>query len=99
MPRYIDAERLIQSIQFMNAMCPNEFVCVDIATLVEEQPTADVVEIKHEEWAHLGGDEWCCTGCGYVISTEGSWEHPHKRGHDFCKHCGAKMDGGKDNDD
>lgn len=39
-------------------------------------------------WAHLFGDEWCCTNCGFVISTEGSWEKPEKK---FCEECGAKM--------
>ena len=39
-------------------------------------------------WAHLGGDEWCCTNCGYVISTEGSWEKPDAK---FCEECGADM--------
>lgn len=57
-------------------------------------PSADVVEVKHGRWEHLGGDEWCCTNCGEVISTEGSWEKPTKK---FCNECGAKMDGGADN--
>lgn len=43
------------------------------------------------EWCHLGGDEWCCSECGLVVSTEGSWEHPSKKGYDFCYKCGMKM--------
>ncbi len=46
-------------------------------------------------WAHLGGDEWCCSACGFVITTEGSWDKPIKK---YCEDCGAKMDGG-DNDE
>lgn len=46
------------------------------------------------EWKHLGGDEWLCSNCGYVVWTEGSWEHPLERGKDYCEHCGAKMKGG-----
>ena len=42
------------------------------------------------KWRHLLGDEWCCTHCGYVISTEGSWEKPTAK---FCEECGAKMEG------
>lgn len=45
--------------------------------------------VKHGQWAHLGGDEWCCTECGNVITTEGSWEKPTKK---YCNECGAKMD-------
>ena len=45
------------------------------------------------EWKHLSGDEWLCSECGYVIWTEGSWEHPLERGKDYCEHCGARMKG------
>jgi hypothetical protein len=45
------------------------------------------------EWRHLGGDEWCCTNCGYVVSTEGAWERPKEQGKDYCEHCGADMRG------
>lgn len=44
----------------------------------------------HGRWAHLGGDEWCCSACGFVITTEGSWDKPTKK---YCEDCGAKMDG------
>lgn len=45
----------------------------------------------HTRWAHIGGDEWCCPVCGFVITTEGSWDNPTKK---YCEDCGAKMDGG-----
>ena len=47
--------------------------------------------VVHTRWAHLGGDEWCCPVCGFVITTEGSWDKPTKK---YCEDCGAKMDGG-----
>lgn len=50
----------------------------------------EAVEVIHAHWAHLGGDEWCCSACGEVITTEGSWENPKKK---YCHECGAKMDG------
>lgn len=55
-------------------------------------PAADVAPVVHGRWAHLGGDEWCCTACGFVITTEGSWDKPTKK---YCEDCGAKMDGGE----
>ena len=58
--------------------------------MIADLPTADVAEVKHGEWSHLGGDEWFCTKCGKVISTEGSWEKPTEK---YCSECGAKMDG------
>lgn len=58
---------------------------------VEALPAADVAPVVHTQWAHLGGDEWCCPVCGFVITTEGSWDKPTKK---YCEDCGAKMDGG-----
>lgn len=54
-------------------------------------PAADVAPVVHGRWIHLGGDEWCCSACGFVITTEGSWDKPTKK---YCEDCGAKMDGG-----
>lgn len=51
------------------------------------------------EWKHLKGDEWLCSNCGYVVWTEGSWEHPLERGKDYCEHCGARMKGADDETD
>lgn len=59
--------------------------------LLDEIPAADVAPVVHGRWLHLGGDEWFCSACGFVISTEGSWEKPTKK---YCEDCGAKMDGG-----
>lgn len=57
---------------------------------VESLPAADVAPVVHGRWAHLGGDEWCCSACGFVITTEGSWDKPTKK---HCEDCGARMDG------
>lgn len=61
-----------------------------IRKMVEDIPAADVRPVAYGEWASLGGDEWCCTNCGHVISTEGSWERPCKK---YCEECGADMRG------
>lgn len=58
--------------------------------LIDKCPTIDVVPAVYGRWVHLGGDEWCCSACGFVISTEGSWEKPTKK---YCEDCGAKMEG------
>lgn len=46
--------------------------------------------IVHGRWEHLGGDEWWCSVCGFVLTTEGSWDKPTKK---YCEDCGAKMEG------
>lgn len=62
---------------------------------IEALPAADVAQVVRGRWEHLGGDEWCCSACGFVLTTEGSWDKPTKK---YCEDCGAKMDGGADND-
>ena len=65
-------------------------VLTEVRDRIEAIPSADRPQ---GEWKHLGGDEWLCSECGYVIWTEGSWEHPLERGKDYCEHCGARMKG------
>ena len=55
----------------------------------ENLPAADVAPVVHGRWMHLGGDEWCCPVCGFVITTEGSWDKPAKK---YCEDCGTKME-------
>lgn len=85
MPRYIDAEelkRIISANEWKNDAVP----CV-VRIIIDRIPTADVQEVKKTRWVHLGGDEWCCSNCGDVFNTEGSWNEPTKR---YCENCGAK---------
>lgn len=56
--------------------------------LIADFPAADVAKAVEGRWVHLGGDEWGCSSCGFVISTEGSWDSPRKK---YCEECGAKM--------
>lgn len=65
------------------------------ARALKKIPAADVAPVVRTRWAHLGGDEWCCPVCGFVITTEGSWDKPTKK---YCEDCGAKMDGGADDE-
>lgn len=53
-------------------------LAICIASEIADIPAADVAPVVHGRWKHLGGDEWCCSACGFVITTEGSWEKPTK---------------------
>lgn len=89
--RLIDAE----NTNLLDAIGRNAFKNrQDIIDLINNQPTVDAVPMVHGRWVHLGGDEWCCSACGFVITTEGSWEKPTKK---YCEDCGAKMDEGVEN--
>lgn len=88
MAEYIEREAVIDLI---TRRYENPEICTQEINSI---PDADVAPVVHGRWEHLGGDEWLCTACGFVITTEGSWDKPTKK---YCEDCGAKMDRG-DND-
>ena len=95
MAEYIEREGLMQ-FPIRREHCDkehaNEHFINGIETVLEyaeSLPAADVAPVVHGRWTHLGGDEWCCSGCGFVITTEGSWDKPTKK---YCENCGAKME-------
>ena len=74
-----------------NGTATQQGVCQVLVNLMNVLEAQMEPERKRGKWAHLGGDEWCCSFCGHVIYTEGSWEHPLERGYFYCEHCGAEM--------
>ena len=66
----------------------------NVRDVIRSVPAVDVAPVVYGQWTHLGGDEWFCSVCGFVITTEGSWDKPAKK---YCDDCGAKMDGEEDN--
>lgn len=89
--RYISAEELKHLLNESKYYDTKEGFA--FSNMICECKTADVQEIKHGRWVHLGSDEWCCSECGFVITTEGSWDEPTGK---YCTECGAKMDGEKE---
>lgn len=93
MAEYIDKNATVGILEAMSRSADCE--CIkkqfeNAAKRVSVIPASDVAPVVNGRWAHLGGDEWCCSACGFVISTEGSWDKPTKK---YCEDCGAKMDG------
>lgn len=88
MAEYIDREEYCEK----HCRCSNEY-CDKESCPIWKAPAADVAPVVHGRWAHLGGDEWCCSACGFVITTEGSWDKPTKK---YCEDCGARMGGDDD---
>lgn len=95
MADFIDREALTKRLtRNLNACNPGTFsesCYADAIETVKHFPAADVAPVVHGRWEHLGGDEWFCSVCGFVITTEGSWDNPARK---YCEECGAKMDGG-----
>lgn len=93
MAEYIEREALLREIERRERfMVGDKTISVDaLKRFILNRPAAGVAPVVHTRWAHLGGGEWCCPACGFVITTEGSWDKPTKK---YCEDCGAKMDGG-----
>lgn len=100
MDKYIKADDLLEAIYPVDPENDGSDGCTVVAqpmTLTSEElevmidslPAADVAPVVHGRWEHLGGDEWNCSSCGFVICTYGSWEKPEQK---YCEDCGAKMD-------
>ena len=87
MPEYIEREKVLSKAAPVEGCFSDMISAYDVIVL----PAADVAPVVHSRWAHFGGDEWGCPVCGFVITTEGSWDKPTKK---YCENCGTKMDGG-----
>ena len=87
MPEYIEREKVLSKAAPVEGCFSEMISAYDVILL----PAADVAPVVHSRWAHFGGDEWGCSVCGFVITTEGSWDKPTKK---YCENCGTKMDGG-----
>lgn len=94
MPRYIDAENIRLPKGFFEKVnnVPKFYEWLD------EQPTADVAEVKHGKWLVIdndedelwkGGGHYECSACGYGFSFGGFFEMNTLP---YCPHCGAKME-------
>lgn len=92
MAEYIERKRLLRKFNVDDMMNVNGTLISlrDAREVISSFPAADVAPVVHSRWAHIGGDEWCCPVCGFVITTEGSWDKPTKK---YCEDCGTKMDG------
>lgn len=87
MTEYIEREKVLSKAVPMEGCFSDMISAYDVIML----PAADVAPVVQGKWAHFGGDEWGCPVCGFVITTEGSWDKPTKK---YCENCGTKMDGG-----
>lgn len=106
MARYIDAEKLkselYMKIKQLSLVHPKQEKGVRIAyDIVEEQPTADVQEVKHGKWIKEWRDgfvngkrnyELICPYCNFsYFDNQCGFIVPEH--FNFCPNCGAKMDG------
>lgn len=72
-----------------------------VLRMIEDAPTADVAPVVYGRWIrpHWRNDNYCydCSECGgEAMHRDYQWD---KHGiYPICPNCGAKMDGGVDNE-
>ena len=85
MSRLIDADRALEIVYKRGIAHPNAYYLTNYAMLVlQEEPTADAVEVKHGRWVQqpLNGTHiWRCSKCETIGSPQ--WN--------YCPKCGARM--------
>ena len=103
MSRYIDADKLrkdeISRCHCVPCVGSNDNNYKDLDEVLNEAPTADVVEVRHAEWELIEKEDFIyeirkCSACG----AERFFEEDDKLCN-FCPDCGAKMDGERREDD
>ena len=90
MKKYIDADRLKQTISAnvypvqdaFNSRDYGMFWTGGIEKAIDEQPTADVLEVKHGRWED-DGTAYVCSSCHHGSPNGAKWN--------YCPNCGAKM--------
>ena len=87
MSRYIDADAVLKHFDSAEQIGFGIIETQLAKELIQDAPTADVVEVVHGEWKlnNLNGFKiYDCSNCG--IHMEARWN--------YCPHCGADMRGG-----
>ena len=101
MAEYIEREALLEDLQ---AAVENGgmggMVASALKRYVKRAPTADVVPVRHGRWIeplrlYYGAKQYECSLC----CSDKFWKkHSITEKYPHCPNCGAKMDGGDDND-
>lgn len=101
MAEYIEREALKGAFQDIDAgrrdgwttsLSPEEAADY-LAEYLDDIPAADVQEVRHGKWEEIRDaygqlEGWMCKECGREMKAKVN----------YCPKCGAKMDGGNDND-
>ena len=92
MARYIDADKYKADL-LVGQEYLDEDTLLTATNLLDCQPTADVVEVRHGRWIEdslIDGASFCSL-CGYedyrYDNDRNEW------GSKYCPNCGAEMDG------
>lgn len=96
--RPIDANALFDALydNEFQTFCPLD----EVSDVIAAAPTLDYAPVRHGEWERM--DEYCnhskefrCTSCKQSVFYDHFTRFCE---YDYCPNCGAKMDGGKENE-
>lgn len=99
MAEYIEREALYENAYWhgehpdVSNPFPDGVDAIDIKD-VDDIPAADVAPVRHGLWVKRGC-KWQCTNCKVLMSIDGT---PKENLLNYCPNCGAKMDGGAENE-
>ena len=99
MAEYIEREKLMAEIYRIGGHNLCGWETIGVKALVERQPNADVVEVRHGKWKEMQGeignpfnnqvfdtiDLLVCSICNEIFDVS--------EARNYCPNCGAKMDG------
>lgn len=73
--------------------CPKCGGCGSAVECILAEPAADVAPVVHGRWDSMDGykTRMVCSMCGWDVPEYGKF-------YSYCPNCGAKMDGGVDNE-
>lgn len=104
--RRIDADALKETISKYEFTAPNEMYkhggeCVlnfYMPKIIDDAPTIEAEPVRHGKWECVNDDEnvYMTSCCGGELLLESGTPLKHEM--IFCPYCGARMDGGKNND-
>lgn len=104
--RLIDADVLVFKCKQISTLGWNERVAPaswadaykDFIEDIDDAPTIDAEPAKHGRWVYKNdyiGNTYYCSECGRAVYLD-KYEEPNLTY--YCPCCGAKMDGGDDDD-
>lgn len=96
MTKYVDIDAAKEAVRM--AECDADwdgrrFDAEFIENALDFIPAADVVPVVHGRWNNMDGYKTrkVCSECGWDVPEYGKF-------YSYCPNCGAKMDGGVDNE-
>lgn len=92
MAEYIKRESIQKALKNVtdDPSCPL-FLAAMIEQYIDQEPAADVVEVKHGRWIDKG-EYAICMECGGRSGTQYDGVEPTPLMTQFCPNCGARMD-------